>query len=94
MLPVKFSMPFLLFLLALFLPRVVIVLLWFFTGWFQGIFTTIWMPLLGFLLLPYTLLWYSAVQHWFGGTWSLIPVIGLVIALIADIASWGSGRRK
>lgn len=85
-------MPCLLALLALAVPRVVIFLLWFLTGWFQGIFATILWPVLGFIFLPTTLLWYTAVQHWFGGHWGLWPVIGIVIALMIDISP-ARGRR-
>ena len=85
-------MPCLFAVLALAVPRVVILLLWFFTSWFQGIFATILWPVLGFIFLPTTLLWYTAVQHWFGGHWGLWPVIGIVIALMIDISP-ARGRR-
>ncbi|HET9602776.1 MAG TPA: hypothetical protein VFO96_00695 [Gemmatimonadales bacterium] len=85
-------MPCLLAVLALAVPRVVILLLWFLTSWFQGLFTTILWPVLGFIFLPTTLLWYTAVQHWFGGHWGLWPVIGIVIALMIDISP-ARGRR-
>ena len=60
-------MPCLLTLLALAVPRLVILLLWLFSTWFTGLFTWWIWPVLGFLILPTTLLWYSAVQHWFDG---------------------------
>ena len=85
-------MPCLLALLALAVPRVVILLLWFFTSWFQGIFSTILWPILGFIFLPTTLLWYTAVQHWFGGHWGVWPIIGIVLALMIDISP-ARGRR-
>lgn len=85
-------MPCLLAVLALAVPRVVILLLWFFTSWFQGVFSTILWPILGFIFLPTTLLWYTAVQHWFGGHWGLWPVIGIVISLLIDISP-ARGRR-
>ncbi|HET7604177.1 MAG TPA: hypothetical protein VFK36_14225 [Gemmatimonadales bacterium] len=85
-------MPCLLALLALAVPRVVILLLWFLTNWFQGVFSSILWPILGFIFLPTTLLWYTAVQHWFGGHWGLWPVIGIVIALLIDISP-ARGRR-
>ncbi|HEU4762822.1 MAG TPA: hypothetical protein VFS74_10925 [Gemmatimonadales bacterium] len=85
-------MPCLFAVLALAVPRVVILLLWFFTSWFQGIFATILWPVLGFIFLPTTLLWYTAVQHWFGGHWGLWPIIGIVIALMIDISP-ARGRR-
>jgi hypothetical protein len=89
-------MPCLLFLLALLIPRAVIVLLWLFTNWFGGVFHTWLVPVLGLLFLPTTLLWYSAVQHWWGGIWTAVPVIGLVITFLIDVsphrASWWRRR--
>ena len=32
-------------------------------------------------------LWYSAVQHWFGGQWTLWPTVGLVVSLMIDVWS-------
>ncbi len=85
-------MPCLLALLALAAPRLVVFLLWFFTNWFHGLFNTILWPVLGFFFLPTTLLWYSAVQRWFHGEWSLWPIVGLVIALAIDVSP-ARGRR-
>jgi hypothetical protein len=86
-------MPCLLALLALAAPRLVVGLLWFFTGWFRGVFPSVLWPILGFIFLPTTLLWYTAVQHWFGGQWTVGPIIGLVIALLIDMSP-ASGRRR
>ena len=85
-------MPCLLTLLALIAPRLVMVLLWLFTPWFQGVFPSLLWPVLGFVFLPTTLLWYTAVHHWFGGAWTLWPIIGVVIALAIDVSP-ASGRR-
>jgi hypothetical protein len=87
-------MPCLLTILALLTPRVVVGLLWFFTNWFHGLFATPLWPVLGFFFLPTTLLWYSAVQHWFGGQWTLGPIIGLVLALMIDVSPAGTKRRR
>jgi hypothetical protein len=81
-------------LLALITPRVVIVLVWLFTHWFRGAFNTVLWPLLGFIFLPTTLLWYTAVQHWFGGQWTLWPVVGLVIALAIDVSPARRRRKR
>jgi hypothetical protein len=78
---------------ALAAPRLGIFLLWFFTNWFRGLFdNNILWPILGFIFLPTTLLWYTAVQHWFAGQWTLWPVVGLIIALAIDVSP-ASGRR-
>jgi hypothetical protein len=80
-------------IVALVAPRIVIVVLWFFTTWFTGLFASLLWPILGFVFLPTTLLWYSAVQRWFGGQWTLWPVVGIVIALLIDVSP-ASGRRR
>ena len=87
-------MPFLIVLLALFTPRLVMVLLWFFTDWFSGIFASLLWPVLGFVFLPTTLLWYTAVVHWFGGQWTLWPIVGIVVALVIDVSPAGGYREK
>jgi hypothetical protein len=85
-------MPCLIVLFALFAPRVVIAVLFLFTHWFHGVFSIALWPVLGFIFLPTTLLWYTAVQHWFGGQWTLWPIVGIVIALLIDLSP-ASGRR-
>ena len=86
-------MPCLMVLLALAMPRLVVLCLWFLTHWFQGIFNNLLWPILGFIFLPTTLLWYTAVHHWFGGQWTLWPIVGLVVALMIDLGP-ASGRRR
>ena len=86
-------MPCLLALFALATPRLVIVGLYFLTTWFNGLFPSLLYPILGFIFLPTTLLWYTAVVHWFGGQWTLWPVIGLVIALAIDVSPASHRRR-
>ncbi len=86
-------MPCLLLLFALITPRLVILLLWLFSSWFTGLFTTALWPILGFFFLPTTLLWYTAVQHWFSGQWTLWPVVGLVVAILIDLSP-AKGRRR
>jgi hypothetical protein len=86
-------MPCLVIVLSLAAPRLVVVLLWLFSNWFQGLFTTVLWPIIGFIFLPTTLLWYTAVQHWFAGQWTLWPIVGLVIALSIDLSP-ATGRRR
>ena len=78
-------MPLLVVIFALMVPRITIALLYFFTHWFQGIFSNVLFPILGFIFLPTTLLWYTAVQKWFNGEWGIIAVAGIVVALIIDL---------
>ena len=79
-------MPCLLVVLSVLTPRLAVGLLWFFSHWFEGLFTSLLWPIIGFVLLPTTLLWYSAVHHWFGGAWTLWPIVGLVVALLIDLS--------
>lgn len=83
----------LLALIALITPRLVIILVWLFSNWFDRVYDTALWPILGFVFLPTTLLWYTAVQMWWGGDWSLFTIIGLVIALVID-TSPASGKRR
>jgi hypothetical protein len=86
-------MPCLLVVLALMVPRLVVAALWLFTGWFEGVFPTLLWPVLGFLFLPLTLLWYSAFVNWYGAVWSIVPVLGLILALLVDLSpARGSAR--
>lgn len=80
-------------LLAFFFPRIVVIVLWLFTNWFKGVFPSVLWPILGFVFLPTTLLWYTAVQHWFGGHWTLWPIVGIVIALAIDVSPAKHHRR-
>jgi hypothetical protein len=86
-------MPLLLAILALLTPRIAIVVLWLSTKWFDGLFTSPLWPILGFVFLPTSLLWYTVVLHWFGGVWSLWAIVGLVIALIIDVSPAREHRR-
>ena len=81
-------------LLAFFFPRIVVVLLWIFSHWFEGVFDTILWPILGFIFLPTTLLWYTAVQHWYGGEWTFIPIAGIILALLIDISPAKAKRKR
>ena len=42
-------MPLLVIIVALLIPRVTILLLYFFTNWFQGVFSNLLLPILGFI---------------------------------------------
>lgn len=84
-------MPCLLAILALFVPRLVIVLVWLFSNWFDAVFETLLWPVLGFVFLPTTMLWYSVVVNVYDGVWSVVPVAGAVIAVLIDLSP---GYRK
>jgi hypothetical protein len=86
-------MPLLILLFGVLVPRLTIVALWLLTNWFQGMFTTWLMPALGFIFLPTSLLWYSAVHNWFSGEWGVIPIAGMVVAVLMDLAPLRPRRR-
>jgi hypothetical protein len=87
-------MPLIGILVGLLVPRLVILVLWLLTTWFEGVFATPLWPVLGFIFLPTSLLWYSAVQNWFGGEWAIIPLVGIVVAILIDLAPAGGRRRR
>ena len=87
-------MPCLLAAFALAAPRLTLLALWFLQAWFRELFPNLLWPILGFIFLPTTLIWYAAVQHWFGGEWTLWPIVGLVIALAIDVSPAGGKRRR
>ena len=87
-------MPCLIGLVALAIPRVVIAGLYFLSTWFNGIFENVIVLLLGFVFMPMTTLWYSVVINYFGGEWSLIPIIGGVMAVMSDLGQLGVRNKK
>src|SRR5207237_7768926 len=62
---------------------------WVFTHWFEGMFSSLLWLMAGFMFLPTTVLWYTAVQHWFGGHWTLWPLVGIIAALAIDLVQIG-----
>lgn len=75
--------------ISLFFPRILIFCLWIFSGWFQGVYQTWWWPVLGFLCMPHTMLWYSAVMVWYGGQWEFLQIFILVLSILADVGGGG-----
>ncbi len=86
-------MPCLLVVLALFVPRVVLAVVWFFTDWFVGMFDSLLLPLLGFLFLPTTLLWYSVVVNVYDGVWGTLQIVVAVITVLMDLGSPLFGKK-
>jgi len=83
-------MPCLIILLALAFPRILLLLLFFFTHYLSTAYQSVLVPVLGFLFLPVTTLAYA----WH--TNSHMPMEGynlglLVLAVIIDVGSWGGG---
>ncbi|HUW31010.1 MAG TPA: hypothetical protein VM223_05305 [Planctomycetota bacterium] len=81
-------------IIALALPRILMIFVKLLTDWFARAYdTTIW-PLLGWLFLPYTTLAYMAAMlnnnHKLGGWWTVL----VVAAVLADLGVFSSLRRK
>ena len=55
-------------------------------GWFNGVFPSIMWPILGFIFLPTTLIWYTAVAHWYDGVWTAWRFVVLIFALAIDVS--------
>jgi hypothetical protein len=82
----------LLALLALFSPRLALFALWLFGDLLSRAFDSWLVPLIGFFVLPWTTLAYAVM--WSSGDrvrgfeWFLV-----IVAFLADIGAWGSGRQ-
>ena len=79
--------------LAVLFPRVAIVLLYLFTNFFTNVYTSIIIPILGFIFLPFTLLAYTYLLK------SHIPInltslVVLFIAVILDLGLVGGAARS
>jgi hypothetical protein len=84
--------PCLVVLLALLLPRLAMVLIFLLSDWFSAVFAGPLLPILGFLLFPYTTLAYMAAilnAHGVHGLWWVL----LIVAFLADLGHWGTGHR-
>jgi hypothetical protein len=86
--------PCLIVLIALIAPRITLLLLWFLTTWFEGMFANLLWPILGFIFLPTTLLWYSVVQNVYDGVWGGLQIVVLIVAVIIDGSPASGARRK
>ena len=74
-------------IVAFFLPRIAMFFAWILTDWFMAFETWYW-PLLGFLFTPYMTIVYMGAMLNSGrlsGWWLFL----FVLAVIADLASWG-----
>ena len=80
--------------IGLFCPRLVMVVLFLTTNWFECVFETAILPLLGFAFMPYTTLSYTwATMQTNGnihGEWFLL----ICIALLFDMGTIGHTTRS
>ena len=87
-------MPCLFFVLGAGAPRFVLALLWLLSAWFSAAFSSWLVPLLGFLFAPLSTIWYAVVQHYYGGAWTLWPMVGMALAIAIDLGIVGGGARQ
>lgn len=88
-------MPCLLVLLVVLFPRIAIVLLYLFTTFFNGVYTTLLWPLVGFIVLPLTLLAYTymtKMHHVVDATFLIVMFIAVILDL--GLLSGGEYRRR
>ena len=92
-------MPCLIGCLALFFPRLAIIMVWLFgQGWLQAAYQStamIW-PLLGFFFLPLTVLAYALAWHLGSGRVDGFGIVIIILAVLFDLGILGgnaSNRR-
>lgn len=86
-------MPCLVALAALLFPRFVVVVLYLFTGFFEGVYRGWILPLLGFFFLPVTLLawtWFVKTQEPTGPFFYAV----MAVALLLDLGGLSGGRKR
>jgi hypothetical protein len=79
------DMPCLLLLLVLAFPRLMLVLMFFFTNYLQRAYNGILVPLLGFIFLPLT----TIVYAWMVNTSRAIDGVNLIILIVAVVIDLG-----
>jgi hypothetical protein len=86
-------MPCLVAVLALISPRLALIVVWLFSNWLDRAFDGWLLPVLGFLLLPWTTLAYAAMYAYGtskvdGFEWALVA-----LAFVLDLGALGGSRR-
>lgn len=79
-------------IIGLFFPRILIIVLFFLTNWFQGLYDGVLIPILGFIFAPFALLWYTFVVNSMGGEWNILSIVGMVLAVAFDLGAFRSAR--
>ncbi len=87
-------MPCLVSCIALFTPRLALVLLWLFSDWLGRAYeTTLW-PLLGFFFMPYATLGYAWAWHHGAGSVEGIGLVVVVVAVLIDLGVVGGSSHE
>jgi len=86
-------MPCLVVLIALFIPRIALVLLWLFSSYVGRAYeSTLW-PLLGFFFLPATTLAYAFAMNEGGGAHGIYLAV-VILGVLVDIGILGGARKS
>src|SRR5215831_16736171 len=80
--------------LAVFMPRLALVLVWLFSNYLGEAYQTFLWPLLGFFFLPLTTLAYAWAWHHGEGSVSGIGLVVVVLAVLIDLGLLGSGEHS
>ncbi len=86
-------MPCLLLVVGLAFPRVVLLLLFFFTTFIQRAYQGLLLPLIGFLILPLTTLIYAWIVN-SGAHVAGIYLVAIVLCVVADLGLIGHGATR
>ena len=81
-------------LIALFSPRLAVVLMWIFTPWVDRAFDSFFWPLLGLVLLPWTTLLYVTLWNTNGRGVDGWEWIFVVFALFGDLIGHSAAARR
>jgi len=87
-------MPCLVLVLALISPRLALIAVWLLSNWLERAFDGWLLPVLGFVLLPWTTLAYAAMYTYganevTGFEWALVA-----FAFVVDLGALGGSRRR
>lgn len=80
-------MPCLLILIGIFFPRLVLVLIWL-TGYGGQAFQSMIVPLIGFVMMPYTTLAYAIAMNEVGEIQGMGLVL-VIVGVVFDLGGWG-----
>jgi hypothetical protein len=87
-------MPCLIAIIAMFFPRLMLIIIALFTNWLSAAFSTFLWPILGFIFMPYTTLAYIAAMlnnhHSVSGGWLVV----VIVAVLLDLGTHGGSTRR
>jgi multisubunit Na+/H+ antiporter MnhB subunit len=81
--------------LALFMPRVALVLVWLSSDYLNRPYNNAWLwPLLGLIFMPLTTLAYAWAWHYGEGAMTFPGLIGVVLAVLIDLGLIGTSENS